>query len=200
MSLASAAFLAWVQGAAFYQDVHAAAVDLLPRGEGKTWLDVGCGPGLVTRLASRRGYRALGVDRDAATIWAARRLARRDRCEFELADLTTFDAERSFDVVSATSLLIVVSDARSAAEQLWRHVAPRGTLLVVETTPHMTAENAAVVARSLRPGRHAVLTRWAAARRGRSFDSAVLDGLGAASRHQQSLLGGLVSAWSLTKA
>jgi 2-polyprenyl-3-methyl-5-hydroxy-6-metoxy-1,4-benzoquinol methylase len=81
MSLASAAFLAWVQGAAFYQDVHAAAVDLLPRGEGKTWLDVGCGPGLVTRLASRRGYRALGVDRDAATIWAARRLARRDRCD-----------------------------------------------------------------------------------------------------------------------
>jgi trans-aconitate methyltransferase len=199
MSLVSAAFFAWVQGAPFYQDAHRAAVELLPRGEGKTWLDVGCGPGLVTRLASRHGYRALGVDRDTAMIRAAHRLSRHDPCEFERADLTTIDDERSFEVVSAASLLIVVPDAPRAAELLWRHVAPGGTLLVVETTPRMTPENAEIVARSLPPKRHAVLTRWAAARRGRSFDPAVLDGLDATARHQQALLGGLLGAWILTK-
>ena len=61
MGYLSAAFFTWVQSAQFYVDLHTQAIELLPTGDGKSWLDVGCGPGLVARLARSRGYDVLGL-------------------------------------------------------------------------------------------------------------------------------------------
>ena len=52
MSMAAAALFAWVQSAPGYRRVHDDAVGLLGPGDGRAWLDAGCGPGLVTRLAA----------------------------------------------------------------------------------------------------------------------------------------------------
>lgn len=77
MSAFSAALFSRLQAAEFYSALHQQAVELLPRGEGRTWLDVGCGPGLVARCAAAHGYRARGVDTDPAMVRRATANARR---------------------------------------------------------------------------------------------------------------------------
>ena len=100
----------WLQGADFYRDLHRCAVQNLPPGKGKTWLDVGCGPGLVTRLAAEHGYRAQGVDTNPRTIKAAQRLALNHHSSAEFAIGNIAASPLSADVVSAASLLAVLED------------------------------------------------------------------------------------------
>lgn len=85
----------WLQGANFYFDLHKQAVESLPVGNGELWLDIGCGPGLVTRFAAERKYRAIGLDTDPQMIAAAKRIARRTHssAEFQTGDFTTLPAE-----------------------------------------------------------------------------------------------------------
>jgi len=42
-------FFNQVQAAALYQSIHRQVVALLPPGNGRTWLDIGCGLGLWQR-------------------------------------------------------------------------------------------------------------------------------------------------------
>ena len=73
MSQLAARFFNYVQGAEFYRDLHQQAVSLLPPGSGSLWLDVGCGPGLLTRLAAEHGYQATGFDIDPTMIAQAKK-------------------------------------------------------------------------------------------------------------------------------
>jgi SAM-dependent methyltransferase len=201
VSRLGAALFSWIQGAPFYERVHAQAVELLPRGEGRAWLDVGCGPGLVARLAVARGYEARGVDRDPAMIAAARRHAGGAGARYEIGDLDGAARATQVDVVSAASLLIVLPDARAGLLQLWRAVKPGGYLLVVETTPAMTPEGARRSAPSLPAGRKLALTLWARARSGRAADPDLVTALpGIATRRIVPLMDGLVSAWVVRRA
>jgi SAM-dependent methyltransferase len=201
VSVLSAALFSWVQGAGFYEGTCRAAVELLPPGAGRTWLDVGCGPGLVTRLASRRGYDALGVDRDVAMVCAARRF-RHGSERYEVSDLegvaALYQAARA-DVVSAASLLYVLRDPESAVVLLWSCVRPGGRLLVVETTRDMTPERVDRVLGRVARGRRLGLRLWARARRGRAVDRSVLDAARGATIERHLLLEGLVEACLLTK-
>lgn len=200
MGTVSAAFFSWVQGARFYIDVHAEAVHLLSRGENKTWLDIGCGPGLVARLAARRGYAAVGIDSDPKMIQRAKHLAGRGAyCRFEVGDLKNVGGHYSADVVSAASLLFVVPDPAAALQQLWNCVRPGGTLLVIETTEAMTPRGALKAMNRISPGRRIALTLWAQARNGRAVDSRFVEALPATSGLRTPLLHGMVAAWTLTK-
>jgi ubiquinone/menaquinone biosynthesis C-methylase UbiE len=200
MGAASARFFDWIQTAGFYTDVHRAAVGLvtLPSSDaGCTWLDVGCGPGLVARLAAerldaerRRGW-VLGIDRDPAMVRAARR--HRGSAQFDVGDAMSL-APASADVVSAASLLIGWTDPSEVVRSLWSAVRPGGSLLVVETTAAMTPDAARRVARSV-PARHrSALRMWARARSGRTFDERPLELLAAARLERHRLLDGLVEA------
>ena len=71
-----AVLFTWLQGAEFYKDLHKQAIDALPSGEGKTWVDLGCGPDLVSRLAAANFYDVTGIDTDLSMIKAARRIAK----------------------------------------------------------------------------------------------------------------------------
>ncbi len=197
----SAAFFTWLSRADFYASAHAEAVSLVPGG-GRTWIDVGCGPGLVTRLAARRGYEARGYDASAVMVRAARRQAREHHlgATYEVATLEELSCHSApADVVSAASLLAVLPRRRQALEMLWGLVAPGGTLLVVETTPEMRARRTL----PLLTGRGALgLLLWGLARGGRSpaadIDSFRPPALAASSFHP--LLGGLLGAWRLRRA
>ncbi len=198
MSASSAALFSWVQGAGFYVDAHAEAVNLVPPGHGD-WLDVGCGPGLVARLAAPRGYTVIGVDSDPHMVRRARQLARGvGSCTFETRALDSVAAECA-DVVSASSLLCVLPEPSKGLHTLWSAVRPGGKLLVLETTEEMIPDRARAVMSVVRPGRRRVLEMWARARHGHALDASMFDSLPAASRAHHLLLDGLVAAWIFTK-
>ncbi len=193
MSAVGARLFAWVQGAPFYENVHRAAVELLPDGHGRTWLDVGCGPGLVTRMARDRGYDAVGLDVDANMVRAAQQHPESHGCRFVEGGFS--DAvQLGGDVVSAASLLFVVPDPAEALAALWAAVRPDGVLLVVETTTRMTPANARAVLRRVLPGRRTALRMWAHTRRGRAIEPSVFDTIDAIRTERHELLDGLVEA------
>jgi ubiquinone/menaquinone biosynthesis C-methylase UbiE len=198
VSALAARFFTLVQGAGFYRQLLGEAVALLPEGSGRTLLDVGCGPGLLTRLAAARGYEALGIDADPAMVAAARRLARRERSDARflhgrLDDRATRVPQA--DVVAAASLLAVLPDREAGLESLWRCVKPGGTLLVVEATERLTVSAArTLIAEGLGGPRRNLLTVWAAARQGSAVDQIVFTRLVETEQRGVQLLGGLVRA------
>jgi len=191
----------WLQGADFYRALHHEAVDMLPAGNGETWLDIGSGPGLVTRLAAERGYRALGIDTDPQTIAAAKRIAQRTHspAEFQTGDFSTLSAE-SAHVVSAASLLAVLPDREAGLRSLWHLLRPSGTLLIIEPTHQMTSENANRAIQNGLPKKRIIgLRMWANARQGNIVDPTLYEILDAKNIHYIPLLQGLVGGWVIQK-
>lgn len=202
MSYFSARLFSWVQEAEFYRHLQQEAVHLLPRGNGQQWLDAGCGPGLVTRLASAHGYRALGADIDPHMIRMARRLSQRHadarNARFEIAGLADLP-ENSADVVSAASLLAVMDERAAALDALLRCTRPGGTLLVIEPTVQMTREAARRYNRSVRHGTPSLALRlWAYARAGRAVDPEIFYTTGLPVE-KALLLDGMVAVWRIKK-
>jgi SAM-dependent methyltransferase len=203
MSARAARLFAWVQDAAFYREMHLAAADLLPSGDRRAWLDVGCGPGVLTRIVAERGYAARGVDRDPDMIEAAVRLAAecRSPAKFAVSDVETALADEArYDVVSASSLLVVVPDPAATLRQLVSLAKPNGHALIIEASRELTRGRAfaEVLARGI-VGRAYMLQVWAMFRSGRTLPHSTFDQPGlTASRH--SILGGLVDAWIVVSA
>lgn len=140
MSQLSAHFFSYVQGAAFYRELHNSAVKLLPKGKGDVWFDVGSGPGLVARLAAAYGYQATGFDIDPAMVGQAHKIAKHEVSPtgYEIAGINELAASgRKADVVSAASLLAVLNDKEGALRQLMSCLNDDGTLLMIETTDSM---------------------------------------------------------------
>lgn len=191
----------WIQGAPFYQDIHRQAVELLPRGDGKEWLDAGCGPGLVSRLAADRGYRAVGIDSNPRMIKAAKRLAVRTGSSASFAVGSIFDSPPdSADVVSAASLIAVLDDKVRGLAALWASVRSTGALLIIEPTERMNVDNARLtLTLGLPPKRAQALLLWARARQGRAVPPDLLKTLPCRTIECAPLLGGMVNAWVLHK-
>ncbi|NHZ85938.1 MAG: methyltransferase domain-containing protein [Planctomycetia bacterium] len=191
-----AVLFTWLQGAAFYSELHKQAVDTLPSGEGKTWIDLGCGPGLVSRLAAEKLYDVIGIDTDASMIQAARRLKKLhgSKANFEVNDLT-YLSDKKADVISAASLLAVLDDKEDALNRMWESVLPKGHLLIIEPTELMKQENAKeLIKTGLPKKRLRGLKMWATARENRTVDTAIFDTIKAKDKKTLELLGGLVKA------
>lgn len=151
MSWFSAQLFKQVQSTPFYEALHREAVTLLPLGAAtsdhpqRTWLDVGCGPGLVTRLAAERGYAATGMDFDPHMLALARAhtAGAMQFLQGSVFDLGQNDGRA--DVVSAASLLAVLPKQRTQAlSALLRAVRPNGVALIVEPSQFLTPANAKV--------------------------------------------------------
>jgi 2-polyprenyl-3-methyl-5-hydroxy-6-metoxy-1,4-benzoquinol methylase len=186
-----------LQSAEFYSELHVAAAELMVAAEGRSWLDVGCGPGLLTRIAAGNGFVARGVDRDADMIDAARKLAETDRrATFATSDIAGLvQAGERFDVVSASSLVVVTPNPSATLRALRGLVKPHGRLLVIEASPDMSRSRAlrALLLGSLGK-RGFMLLPWALARSGRALPDEFFRELTPAPwRHR--LLGGMVNAW-----
>ena len=191
----------WLQGAEFYRDIHKQAVDCIPLGSGKTWIDVGCGPGLVSRQAAMNYYDVIGIDFDPAMIKAARRIAKwqGSKARFEVGDLTFLQGKKA-DVVSAASLLAVLSEKEGALSIMWDCVQPGGYLLIIEPTELMNPVNANKIINSGLPRKRINgLRLWANARENRSVDPGIFNAINAEEKSCLELLGGLVKVWVFKK-
>ena len=191
-----AVLFTWLQGAEFYSCLHKQAVDTLPSGEGKTWIDLGCGPGLVSRLAAEKFYDVTGIDTDLSMIKAARRLNKwhGSKAHFEVSDLA-YLLDKTADVISAASLLAVLDDKEDALNRMWESVLPKGYLLIIEPTELMNQENANKLIKSGLPKKRLRgLIMWAKARENRSVNPAIFDNIKTKDKRTLELLGGLVKA------
>lgn len=205
MGSPAATLFTLVQGAGFYQQYTREAVQSLPEGEGSTLLDVGCGPGLLTRLAAERGYRAIGIDSDPAMIGVARRIARSQHssAQFDTSGVFEISKEmKSADVVAAASLLAVVPDPRIVLDALWHCVVPGGTLLIIEANTRMTVDRANELIEAGLPGpRSRLLRLWASGRQGATVEPSIFDRISNVSEQRvTTLLDGMVDSRLIRKA
>lgn len=105
------------------------------RGEFRSILDAGCGPGVFTMELAKRhpGAEVVGVDLDEAAVRRAAMIAERagiDNCRFRVADVTALPFEGEFDLVVSVDNLEHVEDDVTAMRALRRALRPGGRLLV----------------------------------------------------------------------
>lgn len=137
-SIGPAAYVAWRSGSlgAITEALELSLiVDLIGNVAGKEVLDVGCGDGILACTLAAVGARVTGVDPDPAMLDAARKRAGQ-------AGLTIATApgraeqlpfpDRSFDVVTAVTVLCFVEDARGAMLEIVRVLKPGGRLVIGE--------------------------------------------------------------------
>ena len=109
------------------------------------FLDVGCGPGHVTRELARRGYDATGVDRSVRLLRIARRSARREGLEmrFERSPSDKLPlADAGFDCAFATGVIYWVEHPLETLREMVRVVRPGGAIGTLD--PHASMSIARV--------------------------------------------------------
>ncbi len=119
----------WKKLAESGQNPHGEA-DFVCRFMPSSVLDAGCGMGRVAIELAARGIDTVGVDLDPDLLGRARELA--PELDWHLADLATFDLERTFDVVVAAGNVIgfvATEDREAAVRGCAVHVAPGGRLI-----------------------------------------------------------------------
>ena len=98
-------------------------------------LDVGCGDGVYSVQAARRGAQVTGVDTSVAMLVAANRSAADGgvSVDFRIGDAQAlpFDND-TFDIVMAVTVLCLVPHATAAMSEMTRVLAPGGRLVVGE--------------------------------------------------------------------
>ena len=90
--------------------------------QGKTVLDVGCGPGHYSiTLAQRGAKRVVGIDFADGMLKIAEEHARKagvaDRCEFKVADFLNYSTAETFDYVIIMGFMDYMSDPRRIIEK-----------------------------------------------------------------------------------
>ena len=127
------------KGAEMLAGFRKRVLDNAGRIEGETLLDVGCGEGLIGFGALERGARSVvfsDVSRDLLDFCreAADALGVSDRCRFleAPADHLVGVEDESVDVVTTRSVLIYVSDKRSAFGEFARVLRPGGSISLFE--------------------------------------------------------------------
>jgi SAM-dependent methyltransferase len=119
-----------------------AALDALAVGPDTSLLDVGCGAGLVLRLAADRGAEVSGLDASDGMIEIARRrVPGAPVVQGEIEDLPYADA--AFDVVTGFNSFQYAARPANALNEARRVAAPRGRVLLLNWAPADQCEAAA---------------------------------------------------------
>ena len=113
-----------------------ALLDAAGVGPGMVAVDVGCGPGHVSRaLAERVGPdgRVVGLDFDPVKLESARRQARRaglGNVEYRVLDVTTWLEPEQYDVVYGRFIVSHIADRRGLMGRMVAALAPHGVLVL----------------------------------------------------------------------
>ena len=99
---------------------------------GTTILELGCGPGALTRLLVERGAQVTGVDASPDMIAEANRRVR--GATFRLADVRTFEPPGRFDTILVSFVLheLRASDWQSLLRRLANALASGGRLVLAD--------------------------------------------------------------------
>jgi SAM-dependent methyltransferase len=137
-----------VQETALWRRLHADLLDLLPPGNGRSALDLGCGPGLFARMLHDAGYQVVGVDRELDMVDAARAaVADKPGMSFRTGDAERLDLPSdAFDVVVMTNLLFFLADPLIAVREMDRVCRPGGLVAVLNPAPALDLTAAARIA------------------------------------------------------
>lgn len=111
----------------------AAVFDVLAPIEGKRLLDAGCGDGIYSVEAARRGARVTGLDLSEDMLNEARKrsLAAGVAVDWQPGDVLRLPyPDDSFDIVMAITLLCLVPDPGVAISEMARVLAPGGRLIL----------------------------------------------------------------------
>jgi SAM-dependent methyltransferase len=124
-----------------------AVVDLVPEDPAARWVEVACGPGLISRAMAPRVGSVQGLDLTPAMVDKARAeavAAGVDNVSFEVGDATALDlAADSFDgAITRFSLHHIPAPAR-VLEEMRRVVKPGGLVVVAD---HVTDDDGAAAA------------------------------------------------------
>lgn len=151
----SSNLFSWLHRSKFYKQFHEEAVTYLPEGKGGIWLDIGCGPGVLSRIAFRRGYNVIGLDYDLDMLEKARNWKSENTLNnhdtysleykkfdiFNSMDLMLSDFSKSDvrgRIVSASSFLPVFENKKEVLSRLLNFVDSGGCLLLIETNFNCT--------------------------------------------------------------
>ncbi len=107
-------------------------VDLVPEGEGRSLLDIGCGTGLNSERLSSKGYEITGVDISAVAIEQYRSRGFRGHVEDVTRGMSFQSA--SFDVVFAADVIEHLVDIELFGKEVFRVLKPGGILVL--STPN----------------------------------------------------------------
>jgi SAM-dependent methyltransferase len=124
-----------------------ALIELVPEDPAAGWIDVACGPGVISRAMASRVGSVSGVDLTPAMVEEAERRAREegiDNVSFALGDATALDlADASFDgAITRLSLHHIPAPARVVAEMA-RVVRPGGWVAVSDIAADRDGEASA---------------------------------------------------------
>ena len=128
-------------------DTLGVLIEALAASPDERWIDVACGPGLITRGVAPRVREAIGVDLTPAMIDVARREAEAEELEnvrFEVGDATALShPDATFDgAVTRFSLHHIPLPGRVVAEMA-RVVRPGGHVVIAD---HLTSQEAGAAA------------------------------------------------------
>jgi 2-polyprenyl-3-methyl-5-hydroxy-6-metoxy-1,4-benzoquinol methylase len=118
---------------ALYDRAISGMLDEIRVAEGSTVLDAGCGPGVHSIRAARRGAEVLGIDVSRTALDEARRRAEAagvaDRIELRQEDLTALSLPSdAFSAVFCWGVVIHIPEVGRALDELVRVLAPGGRL------------------------------------------------------------------------
>ncbi|MFG3253173.1 class I SAM-dependent methyltransferase [Streptomyces sp. NPDC048172] len=128
----------WDQGAEGWAEFQEAqfqvcfedALTAASAGPGARLLDVGCGSGLLLRLAAERGAAVAGLDASPGLLQVARRTLP-EGADLRVGDLESLPfGEAEFDIVTAFNALRYATDAVAAVRGFARAVKPGGRIVV----------------------------------------------------------------------
>jgi SAM-dependent methyltransferase len=110
-------------------------------------LDAGCGPGLVSEVLLRAGYRVVGVDLSAEMIGRARRRCEPfgDRARFEQSSLYDAALAGPFDAAISRYVLHHVTDPVAFVGRQAELLRSGGVLVLCDTTNDADCERAGVL-------------------------------------------------------
>ena len=167
----------YLQAQTFYRTLHQEAVSfarVCENGEKLQWADVGCGVGLMSHIADKKGYVVQSFDLDSDMIsWAKFLNKKNPHLLFAVQDVMELDSK--FDVLSATSLLSVVPDRAMVLERLLSLLKNEDSkLILIEPTETMDVKNVWKMVGSLKELYYfKMLFVWARARQGKSVDEVI---------------------------
>jgi len=97
---------------------------------GKIVLDVGCGMGRFSEVATRKGARVIGIDLSTAAEVAARNLADRDFVAIQADVFALPFAPKAFDCILSVGVLHHTPDCEQAFKSLPQYLKPGGSIAI----------------------------------------------------------------------